>query len=33
MGTFLRIYDGAFAGLLIRIKLTLDPPFPERGLD
>src|SRR5215831_392877 len=33
MGTFLRFYDGAFAGLLIRINLALDPPFPDRGLD
>src|SRR5215472_18523976 len=26
-GTFLRLYDRAFAGLLIRSKLALDPPF------
>jgi hypothetical protein len=32
MGTFLRFYDGAFACLLIRIKLAPDPPFPDRGL-
>jgi len=27
------LYDGAFAGLLIRIKLALHPRFPDRGLD
>jgi len=31
LGTFLRVYDGAFAGLLIRIKLALHPRFPDRG--
>src|SRR5947209_11603448 len=31
--TFLRLYDGAFVGLLIRIKLAPDPPFSDRRLD